>query len=530
MQYAFVDEKRQKAFKGGRGICPKCQEVVIASCGEIYIWHWKHQNICDSWFEPETEWHLDWKEQFPEDWQEFVIEDNATGIKHVADIKTNEGVVIEFQNSPISSAEIKEREEFYKNMIWVVNAVNFKDNFSFRSVVRDQLRVLEQNISNQKKAIKEQLEEDLNKAKENFKSLELEYLSAKNYITRLEDQFSEYVEYLSQSQCFSETIVTQLKKAHSIKDIEFLSQAYVIVEMVVTQLGKTIIDQKTRINYLTPRKSIHGISYKIHGLLEEIQKNVGEKFVIINQSIQSLKMNWSNLETRKNYLINLPDSDYLKSYKIIAFNQVEKVNLVNVKAVKVSSKFTLFPVVYDMNEEILSDFLIYPGYKDYEFLLNIQAEIEYIRQTRNMIENEIRIQSLQYTILYDQVHELIEVWITDKIYAIDNEYNECICELNKKEQGVEQEKRKLEKLEAEIQKKLEQSLANLEINLKNEDISIKKKYKGLYFYTWKYERKTWQYAKKTVYFDFGDGVLFKRVRSDLFRKILKQDFLDKYRL
>jgi hypothetical protein len=81
-----------------------------------------------------------------------------------------------------------------------------------------------------------------------------------------------------------------------------------------------------------------------------------------------------------------------------------------------------------------------------------------------------------------------------------------------------------------MQEHSKQSLANLEINLKNEGILIKKKYKGLYFYTWKYERKTWQYAKKIVYFDFGNGVLFKRVRSDLFRKILKQDFIKKYRL
>jgi competence CoiA-like predicted nuclease len=529
MQYAFVDGKRQKAFKDGRGICPKCQRTVIASCGEIYIWHWKHKNSCDSWFEPETEWHLGWKEQFPEDWQEFVIEDNATGIKHIADIKTTEGMVIEFQNSPISSAEIKEREKFYKNMIWVVNAVKFKEHFSLSSVVTDQLRVLEKNINNQKKAIKEQLEEDLNKAKKNLESLESDYLSIKNNKTRLEDKFSEYVEYLSQLQCFSETIVTQLKKANSIKDIESLSQAYVIAKMVVTQLEKTIIDQETRLNYLTLRKSIHDISYKIDGLLEEVQKIVGEKFVIINQSIQSLRMSWFNWEERNKYLIGLPNSDFLQNYKIIEFSQIDKANLVNIKAIEIISKPTLFPIIYDMNEEKLSDFFINSGYKGYEFLFNIQPELEYIRDTIHMIENEIRKQSFQYITLYNQVYNLIEIWITNKITDIDNKFNESVCELNKKEQLIEQEKRKFEKLELEIQENLKQSLANLEIKLKNEGIEIKQKYKGSYFYTWKNERKTWQYAKNVVYFDFGNGVLFKRVRSDLFRKILKKDFIKKYR-
>jgi len=48
---------------------------------------------------------------------------------HRADIVGNQSLVIELQHSAISPDEIQEREEFYKNMIWVLDATVFSDNF-----------------------------------------------------------------------------------------------------------------------------------------------------------------------------------------------------------------------------------------------------------------------------------------------------------------------------------------------------------------------------------------------------------------
>ena len=58
--------------------------------------------------------------------------------------------------------------------------------------------------------------------------------------------------------------------------------------------------------------------------------------------------------------------------------------------------------------------------------MNIQPELEYIRYTMDIIENEIRIQSLQYITLYNQVYDLIEIRTTDKIYEAENKFNEYI--------------------------------------------------------------------------------------------------------
>ena len=42
--------------------------------------------------------------------------------KHIADVKTPGGFVVEVQHSPISEKEARSRESFYREMIWIVDA------------------------------------------------------------------------------------------------------------------------------------------------------------------------------------------------------------------------------------------------------------------------------------------------------------------------------------------------------------------------------------------------------------------------
>ena len=136
---------RVQAFKGGLGKCQVCGNEVRAYCGEVNIHHWRHIDLekCDFWKENETEWHRQWKEHFPIEWQEVVVK--RDGQIHRADIKTNSNLVVEFQNSSISSGEVKQRERFYGNMIWLINAIEFKENFQLWSLVKYQLKSLEDN-------------------------------------------------------------------------------------------------------------------------------------------------------------------------------------------------------------------------------------------------------------------------------------------------------------------------------------------------------------------------------------------------
>ena len=124
MRLAFVDGVRAQHAPTLRGKCCLCGDDMIAKCGQYVRWHWAHKAriTCDPWQESETDWHRYWKDAFPADCQEVVHVDGRTHEKHIADVKTPGGFVVEVQHSPIAEHEALSRERFYKNMIWIVDA------------------------------------------------------------------------------------------------------------------------------------------------------------------------------------------------------------------------------------------------------------------------------------------------------------------------------------------------------------------------------------------------------------------------
>lgn len=120
--------ERIKATPGVRAYCPNCNELLIPKCGEIKVHHFSHkgENDCDIWGE-ESEWHRNWKNLFPIDYQEKWMD------SHRADVKLPNGRIIEFQSSAIKPSVIREREQFYKDMIWVLKGEDFDSNFDLRN-------------------------------------------------------------------------------------------------------------------------------------------------------------------------------------------------------------------------------------------------------------------------------------------------------------------------------------------------------------------------------------------------------------
>ncbi len=100
MKLALIDGEKVEATKGVSAVCQYCGSELIARCGEIRINHWAHKSTrkCDPWWENETEWHRSWKDNFPKGWQE-VVHFDETGEKHIADVRTDCGCVIEFHHS-----------------------------------------------------------------------------------------------------------------------------------------------------------------------------------------------------------------------------------------------------------------------------------------------------------------------------------------------------------------------------------------------------------------------------------------------
>ena len=121
MRFALLNDKRIEATKGAKGVCPCCGNDLVAKCGEIKVHHWSHKKKCDDhWWENETEWHRNWKNKFPKEWQEIIQKDES-GEKHIADVKTSNGWVIEFQHSAIAREERDSRDYFYTKLIWIVD-------------------------------------------------------------------------------------------------------------------------------------------------------------------------------------------------------------------------------------------------------------------------------------------------------------------------------------------------------------------------------------------------------------------------
>ena len=131
MRFALIDFNRVEAQPKQQGVCPNCSQPVIAKCGKQKIWHWAHLSTtsCDRWWEPETEWHLSWKNNYSANWQEISLLDERTGERHIADVRTVHNLVIEFQHSYIDSHERTLREQFYKNMVWVVDGTRLKRDY-----------------------------------------------------------------------------------------------------------------------------------------------------------------------------------------------------------------------------------------------------------------------------------------------------------------------------------------------------------------------------------------------------------------
>lgn len=127
MRFALVNNSRSEAQPGLIGYCPGCSQPMIAKCGTQRASHWAHRGNrnCDPWWEPETPWHRAWKDNFPREWQEAIQRDGK-GEKHIADVRTEHGLVIEFQHSYLPTHEKAAREGFHQNMVWVVDGTRLK--------------------------------------------------------------------------------------------------------------------------------------------------------------------------------------------------------------------------------------------------------------------------------------------------------------------------------------------------------------------------------------------------------------------
>lgn len=140
MKFALINDIKTEAAKGAKGFCPSCRSELTAKCGEVNVNHWSHKGSrnCDPWWENETYWHRSWKGNFPTEWQE-VIQYDDSGEKHIADVKTHSGWVLEFQHSYLNPEERRSRNAFYPMLTWVVDGLRRKtDKSQFQKILKEE--------------------------------------------------------------------------------------------------------------------------------------------------------------------------------------------------------------------------------------------------------------------------------------------------------------------------------------------------------------------------------------------------------
>jgi len=140
-----VDGEKIEPTPYQRAKCPCCKNEVLSKCGEINSWHWAHLHDSNCEYKEMTEWHFRWQRKFPKENVEVL--EIRNGEKRVADVKLDNGTVLEFHHSNIQSETIRDRENFHgvKNLIWIFDVTN-KSTISMAITAKGKIFVFWRNV------------------------------------------------------------------------------------------------------------------------------------------------------------------------------------------------------------------------------------------------------------------------------------------------------------------------------------------------------------------------------------------------
>lgn len=486
MQYGR-DEKKQRIlpFKGGRSICPLCSGVLIAKCGPIYDWHWQHYKSvnCDNWKEPETLWHLSWKKNWPITLQEVILEKD--GKKHIADVQNTNGIVIEFQNSPIAISTISAREEFYGKMLWVINAKNFVDHLNIWSLVTKELKEIEANSR--------------------------QCLASENYC--FDTKMKGYQKELDKLQR------SILKTKEQLGSAKFKMESCNKNPDQVGEIAATTFKEWDEIN---PGYGENNYFSK-YTLQPDFQRYRSEK-----KTSNALAAELFKIETKVN-LIN--DAQLYKAKNIphilLDYDQIVKLKPSISIAIPKQEQHSMFQFFNDIRS--FGQLLSYQQKQgNYLFaadplpLLNELKEQETnlmvnLQTAKNAQPDYLALIRSRISSYYFQSYELTKKHFDGWQKQLAKEEVEQVELLDDIAHFREMHQLKTKSYVEESEK-----------NLATERVKAMQQYKGKYGFHWKNERKSWSETGCPVFFDIGEDYLFQRIASSTLRKVKLVDFFMKY--
>jgi competence CoiA-like predicted nuclease len=474
MIFALDDHgQRIKPQKNIYGFCPICFCRVEPICGLINIHHWRHQssNDCDSWREHETEWHRKWKREFPDDWQEVVI--NKNGEVHRADIFTKSGLVIELQNSSISPKTISEREDFYEKIVWLINAEPFLDNFKIHSVVKSKLRFLNSVFDE---------DEPTNNS----------------YLISLEKLIQPIYDNISDREMSIKGLESKIKEFQ-----DSISKVDIIIEKMVLKAYYYDYFEYRNDNVLI-NKANENILYKTR-ILTELE----------------------NLKKRKDELSIFKKCTLFENsqFYYVDFNNVSSKNYSKCKVIISKSLNTIFPDIRELKSE--KDFTYYST-EPLKHILIADLSSVFLN-----VENEEKLKSADFNACEEKsihfntlIKEDFTNWINNQIELKKAQVIVNRNELNEFEKELILTKNKIAKEIIRLEnEKIDQKKIRTKVKEKS-TTEIMQNFKGLYTYNWGHKRKSWEYSNKQLFLDWGSHI-FEIIDEKYLRKITKEDFIQR---
>lgn len=491
-RYARNGKSRIEPFKGGKAQCQICGEAISAFCGEINRNHWRHDNLinCDNWYEPMTDWHINWQDKFPKDWREVVITKN--GKKHLADVHTNQNIVIEFQHSSISTHEISEREAFYENMIWVLDAREFSDRFKITSDVKTKLRELDKDKRKDINNAELSINQDIYNQRDEIEKIERSIENNKSRILILSSQISE------------------------LSNIQTNESNYIEKDII-----KSWLSEEQNYSPFNP----------ISQLLREIEPEFKSQIQSLSSQIGKLNYNIGKNSNQLKQINNLPDITLPdKVLKLIKYEWITKDNYHKVFIMNKHNKGTLF----DSQREVRQfkdefHFSSFNNTKNDEFAVDFSKQIENLTSEISDLENSLNSLEKILQTLKINIEEKLNEYIEQKTNQLEIEKTEIKDKIVELKNSLQDARLALEKLKQNKDKDLAELLESIEAEYQKRKGFVMKKYKGIYSFTWKNERKSWSVAECQLFFDIGEDYLWKRISTTQLRKIPTGEFLKIHR-
>jgi hypothetical protein len=213
--------------------------------------------------------------------------------------------------------------------------------------------------------------------------------------------------------------------------------------------------------------------------------------------------------------------------KLLTIIQYQELTLQNYKEARVFNKDSLdrlFKIEWSIeNEHQLN--LLKSQIDKVVIAMDLTKKVEQLKQKKSEIDLDCEhLQSSGFN--YNEMEIDLRNVLDQEIQKANHRLSSLESQLQTENKTLIELSSKLEIIKADEEKEIEFTKKEHHDERYSERGKIMNTYKGNYSYKWKNERKTWRYARHSIYFDVGDGTLFKRKEIGLFLRFTFQEFMN----